>query len=99
VTGRLARDAWISGDGGPIVLLQSTAAAAWRGATDSGVMAGGTVEDDYDVICRCADGVTVLRRHDRDMAVLGDAETGARFVRGRRRRPGPDVTPPRRSRS
>ena len=73
---------WISGDGGPVVLLQAQAVPCWRGAADfsSSLMAGGSVETDYDVICACPDGVTRLHRHGRDMLVLSDSEWPAAFV-------------------
>jgi hypothetical protein len=43
-------------------------------------MRGGSVETDYDVICRCPDGVTPIRRHGRDMLVLQDSEQAACFA-------------------
>jgi len=73
---------WVQGDGGPLVVLQATAAVHWRGAADyqNSLMAGGTVETDYDVICRCPDGVMVIERYGRDMLVLSDSEWPGCFV-------------------
>ncbi len=73
---------WIGGDGGPSVVLQTTAAAQWQGANDfnNSLMRGGSVETDYDVICACEDGVHVIERYSRDMLVLSDSEWGACFV-------------------
>lgn len=73
---------WIQGDGGPAVVLQASAAARWQGAApfDDLVSGGGSVEADYDVICRCEDGVTVIERYGRDMLVLSDSEWATCFV-------------------
>jgi hypothetical protein len=73
---------WIRGDGGPLVCLQTSAAQQWRGASDfdNCLMNGGSVETDYDVICRRKDSVTVMKRYDRDMLVLDDSEWDACFV-------------------
>lgn len=66
----------IRGDGGPAVVLQASAALRWTGAGDfkNSLMIGGSGDTDYDVICACADGVTVITRYDRDMLVLSDSE-------------------------
>lgn len=67
---------WITGDGGPIIVLQSSAALAWDGTQTSE-----TEETDYDTICALpAEGVQVIQRHDRDMLVLGDCEYACAFV-------------------
>lgn len=73
---------WIQGDGGPAVVLQASAAARWQGAGpfDDSLMSGGSVETDYDVICQCEDGVTVIERYGRDMLVLSDSEWATCFV-------------------
>ncbi len=71
---------WIRGDGGPLVVLQESAALRWKGAAGFGLMQGGNVETDYDVICRCNDGINVIQRHGRDMLVLSDSEWKACFV-------------------
>jgi len=75
-------EGWVQGDGGPIVVLQASAATAWRGAagTDPRPRGGSAVETDYDAIGRCDDGVTVLERHGRAMLVLSDSSWPARFV-------------------
>lgn len=66
------------------MVLQASAVEAWTGAADfdNSLMQGGTVETDYDVICRCPEGVTKIRRYDRDMLVLCDSEWRSRFVPG-----------------
>jgi hypothetical protein len=53
---------WVSGDGGPIIVLQDAAVPNWAGAEDyeESLMAGGTKRTDYDVICELKDGVHVL---------------------------------------
>ena len=73
---------WIGGDGGPLIVLQAGAVPAWQGAVDfdNSLMNGGTVETDYDVICDCEDGVSVIYRHGRDMIVLTDSEWSVCFV-------------------
>jgi hypothetical protein len=73
---------WIQGDGGPTVVLQASAAARWQGAAlfDDSLMSGGSVETDYDAICRCEDGVTVIERYGWDMLVLSDSEWATCFV-------------------
>ncbi len=73
---------WIQGDGGPLVVLQRNAAARWQGAAnfDKSLMQGGNVETDYDAICRCNDGINVIKRYQRDMLVLSDSEWAACFV-------------------
>ncbi|MBC8135121.1 MAG: hypothetical protein H8F28_04435 [Fibrella sp.] len=60
----------IIGDGGPVIVLQATAAARWQGAMDfdNSLMEGVAVETDYDVIC-AAESV-LLHRYDRDMLVV-----------------------------
>ena len=54
----------------------------WQGAADfdNSLMSGGSVETDYDVICQCEEGVTVIERYDRDMLVLQDDEWAACFA-------------------
>jgi len=44
---------WIHGDGGPAIVLQGSVVPQWQGASDfdNSLMAGGTVETDYDVMC------------------------------------------------
>jgi hypothetical protein len=43
-------------------------------------MNGGSVETDYDVICRCPDGATLIERHGREMLVLTDSSWAGRFI-------------------
>jgi len=67
---------WIAGDGGPAIVLQSSAAEVWDGTRTSE-----TEQTDYDAICDVADeGVQILHRHDRDMLVLGDCENSSAFI-------------------
>lgn len=70
---------WISGDGGPLIVLQSGALPYWRGALDfsESRMNGGLLETDYDLICSCDDHH--LYRHGRDMLVLYDSESSGRI--------------------
>lgn len=72
---------WIGGDGGPLVVLQATAAAAWRGAEqfEESLTGGGTIENDYDLVCQ-AEGHRA-RRHGRDLLVLDDSSWSARMLR------------------
>ena len=67
---------WISGDGGPTVVLQSTAAALWDGTLTSE-----TDETDYDVICAPPDGIHVVQRHGRHMLVMSDSSWSCAFVK------------------
>lgn len=73
---------WIQGDGGPAVVLQATIGAVWQGATnfDNCLMNGGCIETDYDVICKCSDGVTAIDRYGRTMLILSDSEWATRFM-------------------
>lgn len=75
-------DDWLQGDGGPTVLLQHSAAARWQGAADfeNSPMNCGSTETDYDAICACQDGVSVIRRYGQDMLVLSDSEWATRFM-------------------
>jgi hypothetical protein len=75
-------DGWISGDGGPLVVLQSGALAAWRGGLDfaRSRMMGGDLDTDYDAICASDDRGQVIERHGRSMLVLADCEMPASFV-------------------
>lgn len=43
-------------------------------------MNGGCIETDYDVICKCTEGVTAIDRYDRTMLVLSDSEWATRFM-------------------
>ena len=67
---------WIAGDGGPTIVLQSSAVASWDGTRTSD-----TDETDYDVICAVpAEGLHVLQRYDRDMLVMSDCEYSCAFL-------------------
>ncbi len=71
----------IGGDGGPLVLLQASAAAQWQGAIGFGDVLpnGEVVETDYDILwdSSIAEGICVITLYDRDMLVLWDSEFGA----------------------
>jgi|SRR5579871_402718 len=69
----------IAGDGGPLVVLQSSAALQWQGVGDSenSLMNSGEAETDYGFICDSQDSeVCVVTRYSRDMLVLWDSEYG-----------------------
>ena len=74
---------WVSGDGGPIVVIQETAVTNWDGAGDykESLMAGGTKRTDYDVICELKDGVHVLNHKGFDMIVMSDCEWATQAFR------------------
>lgn len=67
---------WVQGDGGPLIVLQDSAATQWQGAIDfdNSIMNGGSIETDYDIICECVEEVCLISRYDRDMLVLSDSE-------------------------
>lgn len=77
----MKRSEWISGDGGPLIILQKSVCAYWQDASDfeNSKMNGGAIETDYDKICQCTDSVTVLNCYDHDMIVLTDSEWAGRF--------------------
>ena len=70
---------FISGDGGPMVVLQASAVTQWQGAADwdNALMNGGNIETDYDVICESEDAGSAIKRYNQDMLVLDDSEWGA----------------------
>jgi len=72
----VTEDDFIGGDGGPMVVLQSSVATKWLG-TASAVSLGGTTETDYDAICRVSEPGQLITRYDREMLVLDDSEWGA----------------------
>ena len=68
---------WIAGDGGPTIVLQSTAATLWDGTVTSDV-----TETDYDVICALVeDGIHILERHGRQMLVMSDSSWSCTFIK------------------
>ena len=70
---------WIAGDGGPTIVLQSTAAALWDGTVTS--TTDGTATD-YDVICDVpAEGIHLIERHHRQMLVMSDSSWSCAFVK------------------
>jgi hypothetical protein len=74
---------WISGDGGPTIVIQSSVVKKWRGAEDfeNSLMNGGNIETDYDVICQCEEGINLIHRYGRDMLVFSDCEWVTSFYR------------------
>ncbi|MFH9862875.1 Imm21 family immunity protein [Streptomyces sp. NPDC017202] len=61
--------------GGPLIVIPVSALAAWRGCTETGVMAGdATAADDYDRACAVEDlaGVITIRETGAQALVLAD---------------------------
>lgn len=61
--------------GGPLIVIPVSALAAWRGSTESGVMAGdATTPDDYDRACSVDDlaGVITVGENGAQALVLAD---------------------------
>lgn len=75
----MTEDNFIGGDGGPMVVLQASAASQWQGASDfeNSLMGGGNIETDYDIICESEEKGRLIKRYNRDMLVLADSEWGA----------------------
>ncbi|MFJ4368884.1 Imm21 family immunity protein [Streptomyces chartreusis] len=56
-----ASPVWVESMGGPLIVIPVSALAAWRGCTESGVMAGdATAADDYDRACAVDDLAGVI---------------------------------------
>jgi hypothetical protein len=52
---------WVESMGGPLIVVPVSALAAWRGSTETGVMAGdATAPDDYDRACAVDDPAGVI---------------------------------------
>lgn len=61
---------WVESMGGPLIVVPVSALAAWRGCTETGVIAGdATAPDDYDRACAVDDPVGVI--------AVGDSGTQA----------------------
>ena len=56
-----------------MIVLQSTAATQWQGASDfdNSLMMGGYIETDYDVIYNSS--ARIISRYNRDMLILEDS--------------------------
>ncbi len=66
---------WVTSMGGPLIVIPTSALAAWRGCTQSGVMAGdGTAPDDYDRACAVDGlaGVITVGENGTQALVLAD---------------------------
>jgi hypothetical protein len=66
---------WVESMGGPLIAVPVSALAAWRGCTESGVMAGdATAPDDYDRACAVDDlaGVIAVGESGAQALVLAD---------------------------
>ncbi|MFJ7317708.1 immunity 21 family protein [Streptomyces sp. NPDC101062] len=66
---------WVESMGGPLIVVPVSALAAWRGCTETGVMAGdATAPDDYDRACAVDDlaGVITVGENGAQALVLAD---------------------------
>ncbi|MET7622814.1 immunity 21 family protein [Streptomyces sp. NPDC005408] len=66
---------WVESMGGPLIVIPVSALAAWRGCTETGVMAGdATTPDDYDRACAVDDlaGVIAVGENGAQALVLAD---------------------------
>ncbi|MEU1854353.1 Imm21 family immunity protein [Streptomyces sp. NPDC019990] len=70
-----ASTVWVESMGGPLIVVPVSALGAWRGCTESGVMAGdATAPDDYDRACAVDDlaGVITVGDNGARALVLAD---------------------------
>ncbi|MFJ5221188.1 Imm21 family immunity protein [Streptomyces sp. NPDC088354] len=66
---------WVESLGGPLIVVPVSALPAWRGATETGVLAGdATAPDDYDRACAVDDlaGVITIGENGAQALVLAD---------------------------
>ncbi|MGW1208054.1 Imm21 family immunity protein [Streptomyces sp. NPDC002499] len=66
---------WVESMGGPLIVIPVSALAAWRGCTETGVMAGdASAADDYDRACAVDDlaGVITVGENGAQALVLAD---------------------------
>ncbi|MEU5667121.1 Imm21 family immunity protein [Streptomyces longwoodensis] len=78
---------WVESMGGPLIVIPSSALAAWRGCTETGVMAGdATAADDYDRACAVEDlaGVITVGAHGAQALVLADEPATSCYLPERR---------------
>ncbi|MFC9955990.1 Imm21 family immunity protein [Streptomyces nigra] len=78
---------WVESMGGPLVVIPVSALAAWRGCTESGVMAGdATAPDDYDRACEVDDlaGVITVGENGAQALVLADEPATSCYLPERR---------------
>ncbi|MFJ7332636.1 Imm21 family immunity protein [Streptomyces sp. NPDC101116] len=65
--------------GGPLIVIPLSAQAAWRGCTETGVMAGdATAPDDYDRACAVGDLAGVIAVGESGAQALLPAEAWPR---------------------
>ncbi|MGW4789048.1 Imm21 family immunity protein [Streptomyces sp. NPDC004230] len=79
--------AWVESMGGPLIVVPVSALAAWRGCTESGVMAGdATAPDDYDRACAVDDlaGVITVGENGARALVLADQPATSCYLPERR---------------
>jgi hypothetical protein len=70
-----ASPVWVESMGGPLIVIPVSELAAWRGCTETGVMAGdATAADDYDRACAVDDlaGVITVGENGAQALVLAD---------------------------
>ncbi|MFE1949258.1 Imm21 family immunity protein [Streptomyces sp. NPDC059524] len=70
-----ATRAWVESMGGPLIVIPLSALTAWRGCTESGVMAGDAIApDDYDRACAVDElaGVIAVGESGAQALVLAD---------------------------
>ncbi|MFG3182139.1 Imm21 family immunity protein [Streptomyces nigra] len=78
---------WVESMGGPLIVIPASVVAAWRGCTESGVMAGGaTVPDDYDRACEVDDlaGVITVGENGAQALVLAGEPATSCYLPERR---------------
>ncbi|MFJ6722518.1 Imm21 family immunity protein [Streptomyces sp. NPDC091259] len=78
---------WVESMGGPLIVVPVSALAAWRGCTESGVMAGdATAPDDYDRACAVDDlaGVITVGENGAQALVLADEPATSCYLPQRR---------------
>ncbi|MEV0493639.1 MULTISPECIES: Imm21 family immunity protein [Streptomyces] len=74
---------WVESMGGPLIVVPVSALAAWRGGTETGVLAGdATTPDDYDRACAVDDlaGVIALGDNGAQALVLADEPATSCFL-------------------
>ena len=78
---------WVESMGGPLIVIPSSALAAWRGCTETGVRAGdATAADDYDRACAVDDlaGVITVGENGAQALVLADEPATSCYLPERR---------------
>ncbi|MFD5721719.1 Imm21 family immunity protein [Streptomyces sp. NPDC127036] len=74
---------WVESMGGPLIVVPVSALVAWRGSTETGVMAGDAIApDDYDRACAVEDlaGVISVGEHGAQALVLADEPATSCFL-------------------